>query len=450
MAVHEDSADDGRFWSVLEATALILWVGFAVTYALIIPFGTAPDETGHVTYIRALAAGELPLPSDRPRQPGPDGGRWYTPQAHHPPLYYALLVPMWKLARSEDMFYVMARLLSVVMGLAALLLVRAAGLKVFRDRAAVALGLCIVIALSSFSLIMGTVNNEALAVLVVCLAVLVCARYLRAGTAWSAMLVLGGLVGLALLTKLTAVVAVFPLSAAVVAASHRMNDTPAWRRRAAGRVALGIAVALVIASPWFAHNLSVVGTCVYNSTYRPLSPDPMGVVAHPVFAGLVTGMVLENLLVDPIIPNWYARKYLPRMPSIFWATPGESPVRPLWIDLLLLLFWTVPLVGVVRLWRAARDKYGSSPICVFIAAIGLMMFGTFAGITQQALFVDYLVIRWATRYAPVYLPSLALVMGAGIRALLPERALRPGAVALFLMTSAVGVLALLNVLEFLR
>lgn len=424
-----------RFWAVIEAAALVTYVAFSFLFALTIPLGTGPDEEGHAAYAESLATGQgLPLPGESLSRRGTHVV--ITPQAHHPPLYYALLVPVYLAAPTYEHFLLDGRVLSIILGLGGVLLVRAAGRRVGLERPAIALGLVVLAAFATFSVIMGQLNNEALAVLVVGLSVYACARFLEGGSARMATLALGGILGLALLSKLTATVALVPLTAGVIAASRRAGPGRSWRWRAAGRVALGYALAGAIAAPWFAHNLAIRGALVYNSSYRPFGTDPEMVLGDPWLMGFVSAAVIEEGLTELTFPNWLARSYVPRLAAASGPTPRGSG-RPWWYDALMLAFWGVPLVGLRR-WRRAGDP-AALPARRLAAVAAAVVAATLLGVISQALFVDYLIVRWAPRYTPVFLPALALVLGIGWHAFLPPRARPAGAVVL--LSAAVAVCA---------
>lgn len=429
-----------RFWAAIEAAALAALAGYAVLFALTIPLGSGPDEEGHAAYVESLATGQgLPLPGESPSRRG--APTIITPQAHHPPLYYALLVPLYHLAPTREHFLLGGRAVSILLGLCGVLLVRAAGRRVGLQPAAVALGLIVLLALTTFTIIIGQLNNEALAVLVVCLSIYTCARFLEAGSARAATLVLGGVLGLALLSKLTATVAVFPLAAGVIAASRRAGPPQRWRARATGRLAVGLALAGAIAAPWFAHNLATRGALVYNSSYRPCYPDPLVILATGWPAVFVTAAVIEEDLAEIVFPNWLTRYYVPRV-GLVYAAPDPQMLRPPWYDALMFLFWGAPLLGLIRGRRTGHPE--AQHAWQLAGIVGLVVVGALLGVIYQALLVDNLVMRWAPRYTPVFLPSLALVLGMGWSALVPARARPAMAIVLFagaLTASAIALLA---------
>ncbi|MEA3399991.1 MAG: glycosyltransferase family 39 protein, partial [Armatimonadota bacterium] len=206
-----------RLWPAVEAVGLAAYLLFAIAYAFVIPRGGAPDEPGHAIYVRAVADGHVPLPGEDPQRLIDEGEEVYlSPQAHHPPLYYALVAAIYLAAgRSEAGLCVGGRLLSVAFGLAALLLTRSAALRIFPDRRdAVAVGMGLACCLSTYQIVCGSLNNEAAAALVVALSLVVYSRMMQSDRPLQVAAVMGAIVGLGLLTKLTAVVAVIPMAVA--------------------------------------------------------------------------------------------------------------------------------------------------------------------------------------------------------------------------------------------
>src|SRR5690242_3191491 len=77
-------------WRQLPIGVLILvFLGLATLYSLIVPLGEGPDEPGHAAYLFFLAReGRLPVQRVDPRQSDAPG------EGHQPPLAYALAVPL--------------------------------------------------------------------------------------------------------------------------------------------------------------------------------------------------------------------------------------------------------------------------------------------------------------------------------------------------------------------
>src|SRR5437773_1606075 len=68
---------------------IVLFVGLAAVYSVVVPLGEGPDEPGHAAYVFFLAReGRLPVQRVEPQQSDVPG------EGHQPPLAYALAAPM--------------------------------------------------------------------------------------------------------------------------------------------------------------------------------------------------------------------------------------------------------------------------------------------------------------------------------------------------------------------
>ncbi len=445
------SADEAggaqRLWRVLEAGTRAVYLVFSLTYVWLVPPGQEPDAAGHAAYVRSLAeAGRLPLPGPQLGVTvGPLGDIVYTtPQGHHPPLYYALLVPLYVAFGGGSAGFILgARLVSVAMGLGSLLLMRAAARRVLPDRpGATAAGLAATGAFTTFVYVMASLNNEGLAVLLVCLSVYLAARALQSQRRVRWALVLGGCVGLALLAKLTAIVAVVPMVAAIIGSARAEEAGGDWRVRAAVRTLAGLAVALAISSPWFVRNWMAFGTPNINSNRRPMLESPMMALAVPGPALITSGAVLEELTVGVWWPGWLVRERTSRLAWLLFTqeevggTPEPHSIGSIAGGLLPLL------VGAVALWRLWRSAELSQTQRALLGGLIALPVATTLGLLWQMFMVDGTVLRWGPRYTPVFLPSLGLLLGLGYCSLVPRRARPWLVIALVAAAVTVNVLAL--------
>ncbi|MEA3402147.1 MAG: glycosyltransferase family 39 protein, partial [Armatimonadota bacterium] len=215
-----------RFWRYLQSAALLLFAATSLTMALTVPHGGMPDEDGHANYVRAIATGQgLPLARSVTgvvATEAADGGQplYASAQAHHPPTYYALVAAIYGVSgRNQSALFVGGRVLGVLLGILSLLLTRSAVLTVLPqgDKLA-AVGMLICAASPTFTFIMGSLNNETLAVAIVCLGTWLAAPVLASGRMSMVRAgLLGAALGLALVVKLTAVVVFVPVALAFVA-----------------------------------------------------------------------------------------------------------------------------------------------------------------------------------------------------------------------------------------
>jgi 4-amino-4-deoxy-L-arabinose transferase-like glycosyltransferase len=244
---------------------LAVYFGLGFLFAWQTPPWQAPDEPAHANYVRHLAEGRG-LPELKPGDwdaayldrlkasrfpPGSD----ISPiryEFHQPPLYYALLTPVY-LATNGSLLAL--RLTSLAIGALGIVGVYLVGRLVFPAEPGVALGAAgIAATLPQHVAVLASVNNDALAGAVAA-GLLAWGLAGLAGKPSRSWAVAGGLLaGLALLTKTT----VYPLVGLAVglplAAGHRT-----WGRGALGAAATVAGLALLVGGWWFGRNAAVYG-----------------------------------------------------------------------------------------------------------------------------------------------------------------------------------------------
>jgi 4-amino-4-deoxy-L-arabinose transferase-like glycosyltransferase len=257
------------------AGALLLHGLLATLYAVNIPAWNAPDEPAHFNYARDLARGQLPvlrsgdwdtdllerLKADRfPATEPIDSIRY---EGHQPPLYYAVMAPVQAMVANLPVGRqaIALRLATVLIGVAAV----GAIFLVAREIAPGDLPLQIASAALAAVIPMriavaGTVSNDALAELVVSLTLWRGLIELRGSGGKHHPMVLGALAGFALLTKLSAYIAVVLVFASIVFG----NGHDRWRRLADATLA-----AAALSAWWFIRNVMTYGLT-----------DPFGLKRH--------------------------------------------------------------------------------------------------------------------------------------------------------------------------
>ncbi len=305
--------DNGYRWA--WRFIVVLYTVLGTLYALCTPPWQTPDEPAHYNYIRALAE-ERALPVIEEGDYNQEylsrlTSQKFPPQLsiaplryedHQPPLYYLLAVPIYLLFGGA---LIPLRLFSVALGLLLLTVVHRLTRDLFPDRPFLALSAVAFIAfLPQHVAMTAAVNNDVLAELVLAAALWLAVR--PAPRPWP----LGAVVGLALLTKTTAYVA---LPVALLAlwwrgrngtrrnsAFIRVDPRPLFYVAAqTGRMLLA---ALLLAGPWLVRN----GT-VYGWT------DPLGLARHnAVVAG------------QPRTAEWLARYGLGGLAARFLRTTFQS------------------------------------------------------------------------------------------------------------------------------
>lgn len=254
---------------------LALYLVLGLQFALGTPLWQVPDEPAHYNYVRYIAEnwslpelkeGDYPHyyldTAKRYRFMGMDISR-IRYESHQPPLYYVLMAPVHAAATAVGLNAVYAiRIASVLLGAIALLLGYHTVRHVFPSDPRIALGATAFSAVLPMHLTMiGGVNNDVLAELMVAAVALQLVRPAEQRWTWRRVATLGVTLGLAALTKLQGYVA-FGLVAAALAwdtLRKRGDDRRLvlTRTLAVGAVILGIA--LVIVSPWLLRNARVYG-----------------------------------------------------------------------------------------------------------------------------------------------------------------------------------------------
>jgi hypothetical protein len=346
----QEVADTGR----LPVLAVSRFSTDVEGYACCAPLpyaGTPPMESnGGYTYRSFFAAGDDVRRSgraavhDRPARPRRyEAGRDFNWQAQHPPLYYWLIAPLYRLTRSWAWAPQLALLRSFSYGLAwSAWCLAAATARRARGRAGSAsAGAWALIALGLWPVLFpawfadtARLGNDSLCCLLVAAAWAVCLESVHGGLSARRASVLGLLLGLGCLAK----VLVVPVAVGVLAFwAVRVCARGEWRAGLA-KVALSGAVALAVAGWWYARSALLYGSPIVSAT-DVFRPAPEGGVL-PAFASRVPLLL-------------FARNLAALVGSATWA-PTWSFARPSGA-------WLVPLVAGVSLAaffyvRAARRQ----------------------------------------------------------------------------------------------
>ncbi|MFN8422140.1 MAG: DUF2142 domain-containing protein [Anaerolineae bacterium] len=267
-------------WWASLAALVVAYAALATGYRLATPFGEAPDEAGHIAYVSFLRA------NGRPPRHG-EVGEPLKQQVKHPPLYYALCAlaatdqddrgllfyrnPQFEPAKPRAevftasrhtqaerppmapryAFVAAIRRLSTVLGVVTVLATVLLSLTVLPGRGAHALAAGAVAAfLPQFLFMSGVVNNDALATAGGTLALVAAARVAVRPPRDRDRIVLGLLLGLGLLAKLTTLAIVAVAGVAVALAARRARS---WRALTRGSALTG-GTFLAVAGAWLVWN----------------------------------------------------------------------------------------------------------------------------------------------------------------------------------------------------
>ncbi len=243
---------------------IFVYLVMGTLYALFTPLWQAPDEPAHYNYIKYLAENRrLPVlrMGDYPHEyleeikaakfPSEMSITPIRYEFHQPPLYYFLATPIYLLFDGE---LLPLRILSVILGSALLYVAYSIVREIFPDKG-LALGTAAFVAFVPMHVaITAAVNNDALAELILASVLWMLVRYIRGDK--KRLIWLGLLMGLGLLTKITAYIAI-PLALSAVAIA--CWPLRCWDVKMLRCLLLPFSCSLLLAFPWFVRNALVYG-----------------------------------------------------------------------------------------------------------------------------------------------------------------------------------------------
>jgi 4-amino-4-deoxy-L-arabinose transferase-like glycosyltransferase len=381
-------------WSLALIVAGYLVLG--VIYSLVNPIFESPDEALNYANIRFFVE-ERSLPVLEPDE---------VSKAHHPPLYYALgaLVTFWvpsenfdAIVARENPFWapqlepgidnknlylhdpalegfqdtalgvLLVRWLSLLMGAGTILCVCGTSRELFPQRWQLAVGSAALVAFNPMFLFINTsVHDDPLANLVAAGVLYVTARLLMRGATGQRAIVLGVLVGIAGLTKLTCLLVVPTAVLALLYCSLVDQGRAGWRD-AVRLLGIVVVMALLIGGWWFVRNVLLYG-------------EPTSMVQQTGVWG-----VRENApdLVAAIRELGFTH-------DSFWGVFGYGQIpMPSWTYGLVRLLGVVALGGLVlfgaRRW-VGRASWSLPPAVLLILASALLVVAVanFARMTVSA------------------------------------------------------------------
>lgn len=376
---------------------VLSYLGLGLTYALVTPPWQAPDEPAHYNYIRAIVAqGQLPvlelgcydqdylarLTSEKFPAHLPVDSLCY--EAHQPPLYYLVQTPIFWLT---DGSLTALRLISVLLGGGVVVLAFFVAYTIFPQQIPIALGTMALVAWVPMHLaIVSSVNNDALAYLIIGGILLLLTRMLRHNESRDLLLAL--LLGLGLLTKLTVYVTI-----PVIALALWMHS--ASYRALAMRLSVVYGVAVLIALPWYLRNGWVYGGF-----------DILGMARHDA---VVIGQLRTADHIAAVGFGEYLSQFVLTTFRSFWGQFGWMAVpmdgRTYFLLLCLVLCAGLGLIVWLRHWRSC-DASQRQALTVMILFTGLMVL---AYIGYNLSFVQF-----QGRYLFPALIPLALLLALGL------------------------------------
>jgi 4-amino-4-deoxy-L-arabinose transferase-like glycosyltransferase len=396
------------------ALILVAYLIIGGLYAAYTPPWQAPDEPAHYNYVRHLAEkGSLPVlrPGDYPhayleqiksvRFPAHMSLDPIRYEFWQPPLYYILATPLYSLF---DGALPPLRLFSVVLGAGVVLSAYAIAQTVRPGDEGLALGAAAFVAFVPMHLTMlASVNNDALAELLLAVVMLSLIRWAHSGSAvqprrYGHLALTGLLLGLGLVTKATVYVAI-PLAFIVL----MLEDS---QPKILAKQALALfGPALLLATPWYVRNIVLYGW-----------PDLLGMRNHD--AVVVGQLRAADYLADV---GWtaYLRNFVTTSFHSFWGQFGWMAVPMAgWAYLALGMLSGLALAGwVLILWKR-RQTQESTHKSRNISSLsqGSVLLGLWLILTVVVyLYYNATLVQFQGRYLFPALIPIGLLAARGLR-----------------------------------
>jgi len=428
---------------------LVLYITMGLAYAALTPLWEAPDEPAHYNYVRYLIEHRrLPVlqaadydfaylerikaarfPPDMSISP-------IRYEFHQPPLYY-LIGALLAAPLPENWQPMALRLFSVMLGAVFLYVAFWVVTEIFPARPVWALGATAFAAFVPMHVAMtASVNNDTLAELFLALVLLMLVRRLggQYTVNWRGDLRLGLLIGLALVTKTTAYVAVPLAVIALFGEAVLLGKAPPdggqstaglpWRNALVSLIRV-LSLALLIGLPWFVRN---------SLTYGGL--DILGLIRH-------NSIMLEQ----PHTADWLARLGWPGLIMEFLVTTFRSFWAQFgWMGILvderiymaLALFCVLAGLGCIMFFfRTFKALTVPQRWCLGLLAISFL-FTFLAYLWYNVQFVQH-----QGRYLFPALVAISVFFALGIWTLLDRGYAGYLTLSLVAATAAVGLIQLL-------
>jgi 4-amino-4-deoxy-L-arabinose transferase-like glycosyltransferase len=352
-------------WTLLALIAL--HVGLAIAYASITPYRQegilrlqrdpatgqpqrvpdigAPDERQHVNYVRRLLRGEgLPVFDVRPDAPD----QYENYQFHQPPSFYILAAGYGRLvglghleARAEGL---RLRILNALIGGAGVAGVFFLAWWGFRHSDVALCASAFASLLPMHIALSGAVSNDPLLFALCTWSLAVAALASREGWTPKRAAVVGLLVGLALVTKTTAVALVLPILAAWIWSRPKADPAVGMKRWALAGAA-AVLPALILALPWWLRNQRLYGDPLAIGAFN------QAFVGSPQASFFIRELGMYDYLVNWV--GWWTAR------SFFGAFGYMDIFLPEQFYRVALAVFLIIVVGAVSaLLRAGRGGEG--------------------------------------------------------------------------------------------
>jgi 4-amino-4-deoxy-L-arabinose transferase-like glycosyltransferase len=318
------SANERWILYAILAVSLVLSLLFAMRVPL--ENGSNPDEIAHFEYVKLIVQNRGLVVFK------PNDVLWS--ETHQPPLYYLLCAPFYALSGGS---LVVVRMVAALIQLATITFAYRASKALFPSRPEMALGAAAFVAfLPTQAQLSGAVNNDSLTTLISVLIFWKLGRLAQRGMRWEGALLLGGLFGLGICTKLT-VIQLLP--AFVVAYVMAIRAGKITLPAAVKSFAIVLGVGLLVASPVLIRNTMLYG-------------DPLTLKIFPQTAPSYTPTPARMMEMMPGLFGSmadYLRVVALRTYASFWfIVPPNVLIPPTPTFVVVILLGLLGLVGSLR------------------------------------------------------------------------------------------------------
>lgn len=400
----------------------LCYVGIASLFAIFTPLWQTPDEPAHYNYVRDLAEGSFPV-----MQQGDYDQAYFSevissrfaPQydiapfryeSYQPPLFYLMQTPIYWLSGGS---LIALRLFSVLLSSITLIVVYMVAWHVFTGRAYLALTAAGFWAFLPQNVsIMSSVNNDVLAALWIALMLWLLVTYRPTAVITHAehaqnLLLLGLILGLAFLTKVTAYL-MAPVIFLVLFYHYIWRPERRWLLLVRSSLLVFVPAGL-IGSLWWVRNLLVYGW-----------PDFLGIIAHDL---VVVGQPTTADWLAMYGPIYVLNAFVQTTFQSFWGQFGWMAVpMPRWVYAVLFLFTFLVLLGHVwelaRLFArrtavdiAYRQKLLTDKMPIFIAMTSLLLLNILLYVVYNLTYVQHQARYLFASLIPI---SLGVAVGCNV------------------------------------
>ena len=387
--------------SLLPTGLVLIAVGYLVLaslFAAYIPIWRAPDESAHFIYIRWMAD-HWALPIFQPDNPGVEY------EFHQPPLYYAIAALVHQgtetLLGHESPHAI--RFLSVVIGLLLIYFTFHLGRELFPERKAIPYAAAGFVAFLPMNLaVCASISNDPLCLAIFAAVLFLLVKGLREEFTTKRLLIIGGLIGLGLITKNHCII-LLPVAWLAVLLGCRREPGCDWLGGIASVLILTL-VASAVGGWWLVRNQFLYGD--------PLAMEALLTQAHgkgePTPQALMQafGLTLSEYLV--LFPLWWTFRS-------FWGVFGEMNVfLPPSVYVVMMVITLAAVIGLIqflaREWkRFSRWQHSAAWVLIFALALVFVSYARYNSDLFQA----------QARYLFPALPIFGLAFALGVQQLLP-------------------------------